>query len=97
MRASHAIRGRSVPHPSPAARRASAQEQPGAFQLTLLRALELPKGDREVFLLKEIHGHTLAEIAAILGISTETAIARWKRARRELVHLGDSGATERAQ
>ena len=28
-------------------------EQPGAFQCTILRALELPKAHREVFLLKD--------------------------------------------
>lgn len=70
--------------------------QPGAFQCTILRALELPKAHREVFLLKDIQGHSLIEIAAILGISIETAQARLKRARREIGHLGDSEATERA-
>jgi DNA-directed RNA polymerase specialized sigma24 family protein len=72
-------------------------EKPGAFQLTLLRALELPKAYREVFLLREIQGYTFAEIAAILGISIDTALVRWKRARREFMHLGDSDAKERAQ
>ena len=33
-------------------------EQPGAFQCAILRAFELPKGYRDVFLLKEIQGHT---------------------------------------
>jgi DNA-directed RNA polymerase specialized sigma24 family protein len=47
-----------------------------------------------VFLLKEIQGHGLAEIAAILGISIDTALVRLKRARREIGHLGDSGAME---
>ena len=72
-------------------------EQPGAFQCTILRALELPKAHREVFLLKDIQGHTLTEIAAILGISIDTARARLKRARREIGHLEDSGAMGRAQ
>jgi RNA polymerase sigma factor (sigma-70 family) len=78
-------------------RSASGLEQPGVFQLTLLRALELRKTDREIFLLKEIQRYTLAEIAAILGISIDTARVRWKRARREFMRLGDSGANERAQ
>ena len=67
---------------------------PGAFQCTILRALELPKDHREVFLLKAIPGHTLREIAAILGVSIDTARVTLKRARREIGHLGDSDATE---
>jgi len=47
--------------------------------------------------LKEIQGHTLTEIAAFLGISVDTARVRWKRARREIGALGDSGAIGRAQ
>ena len=74
----------------------SGLEQPGAFQCTILRALELPKAHREVFLLKDIQGHTLTEIAAILGISIDTARVRLQRARREIGHLGDSGAKGRA-
>ena len=72
-------------------------ERPGAFQCTILRALELPQHDREVFLLRDIQGHNLEEIAAILGISIETARVRLKRARREIGHLGDSGATGQAR
>lgn len=75
----------------------SVQEEPGAFQRLLLRALELPKTYRDVLLLKEIQRHTLAEIAAILGISIDTALARLKRARREIGHLGDSDAMEHSQ
>ena len=75
----------------------SGLEQPGAFQCTILRALELPKAHREVFLLKDIQGHTLTEIAAILGISIDTARVRLQRARREIGHLGDSVAIGRAQ
>jgi len=56
----------------------------------------LSKAYRDVFLLKEIQGHTLAEIAAILGISIDTALVRWQRARREIGHWDDSGATEGA-
>ena len=72
-------------------------KEPGAFQCMLLRAFELPKTYREVFLLKEIQGHTLAEIAAILGISIDTALARLKRARREIGQLGDSDTMEHGQ
>ena len=62
----------------------------------MLRALELRKADRDVFFLKDVQGYDLAEIAAILGISTDTALERLMRARREVGHWGDSGATERA-
>jgi len=72
-------------------------EEPGAFQRLLLRAFELPKDYRDVLLLKEIQGHTLAEIAAILGISIDTALVRLMRARREIGQLGDSEAVERGQ
>lgn len=74
----------------------SRMEQPGAFQRTLLRAFGLRKTYRDVFLLKEIQGHTLAEIAVILGISIDTALVRLKRARREIGHLDDSDAMEGA-
>ncbi len=76
---------------------AAGLEQPGAFQCTILRALELPKPHREVFLLKDIQGHTLTEIAAILGISIETARVRLLRARREIGSLEHSGAMGRAR
>jgi len=69
-------------------------EKPGVFQCTLLRALELPRTYRDVFLLNQIQGHTPEEIAAILGISIDTTLARLKRARREFGHLGDSAAIE---
>ena len=49
-----------------------------------------------MFLLRDIQGHTLQEIAAILGISLETAQVRLQRARRELGHLAGSDAIGRA-
>jgi DNA-directed RNA polymerase specialized sigma24 family protein len=72
-------------------------EQPGAFQCLILRALELRREYRDVFLLKEIQGHTPAEIAAILGISVDTVLLRWKRARRDLGGVADSDALEQRQ
>lgn len=69
-------------------------EAPGAFQLMLLRALELPKTYRDVFLLKEVQGHTLAEISTILGITAETALLRLRRARREVGRLDYFDAVE---
>lgn len=75
----------------------SRTERPEAFQLAVLRALELPRHHRDVFFLKDIQGHSLIEIAAILGITTETARARLRRARRAIGQLGDSVATGRVQ
>ena len=72
-------------------------EKPGAFQCLLLRAFELPKAYRDVFLLREIQGHTFGEIAAILEISPRTAVVRLKRARRALGHFDISVAAEHAQ
>lgn len=93
MRTRSAIRRSTLPHSLPHGRKpAPGLEKPGAFQCLLLRAISLPKAYREVFLLKEIQGYTLVEIAAILGISTKTALLRWRRARREFVLLGDSDA-----
>lgn len=71
-------------------------ERPGAFQYAILRALELPKIHRDVFFLKDIQGHSLQEIAAILGITTDTVRVRLKRARRAIGQLGDSVAMGRA-
>ena len=80
-----------------ASKSASGLDQPSVFQRTILRALELRRSHREVFLLKDIQGHTLQEIAALLGISIETTRVRLMRARREIEHPGDSDALERAQ
>jgi DNA-directed RNA polymerase specialized sigma24 family protein len=96
---SHSVRGRFVPHNSSTEIRKPGPEteRPGVFQLTLLRAFGLSKAYRDVFLLKEIQGCTLAEIAATLGISIDTALVRLKRARREIGHWDDSDATEGAR
>ena len=95
MRLNHAIRNRAASRVGAPALQsfASGPKQPH-FQCTILRAFELRKGYRDVFLLKEIQGYSLAEIAAILGISIDTALARWESARREIGHLGDSDAME---
>ena len=50
-----------------------------------------------MFLLREIQGHTLGEIAAILGISIDTALLRLKKAHREIDHVADSDAMEHAR
>lgn len=77
-------------------------DQPGAFQCMLVRAFDLKKTDRDVFLLKEIKGYSLPQIAAILNISRDEATIRLKRASREICPEGEShavgagGATTRA-
>lgn len=98
MRPIHTIREAPVKREYPQRMRtALGLDEPGAFQCAILRALELPKAHREVFLLSEIQGHTLEEIAAILGITLETARVRLLRARREIGRLWDSDAMGRAQ
>ena len=99
MNPSHTIRSRSLSHSLPphSRRHVPGLEAPGAFQCAVLRAFELPKRYCDVFLLKEIQGYKLAEIAAILGISTDTALERLKSAHREIGHLEDSGAMEHAR
>jgi Sigma-70, region 4 len=99
MSPNHEIRSRARKHiAAPLVRNQfSGLDQPGASQCTILRAFELRKGYRDLFLLKQIQGYTLAEIAAILGIKIDTALARWKSARRTIGHLGDSDAMERTK
>jgi len=99
MRPRHTVRERSTTHGRSlrASKSVWGLDQPSVFQRTILRALELRRSHREVFLLKDIQGHSLQEIAAILGISIETTRVRLMRARREIEHLGDSDAMERAQ
>ena len=72
-------------------------QQPGVFQRTLLRAFQLPQAYRDVFLLKEIQGHTLEETAAILGISIDTAWIRLKRAQRVISRWENADRMERAR
>ena len=54
------------------------------FQLTMLRALLLPPRCRDVFVLTEMHGYTLPEVAKVLGISKDDAKRHLRRAFREL-------------
>ena len=54
------------------------------FQLTMLHALSLPPRSRDVFVLTEMHGYTLPEVATVLGISREDAKKHLRRARREM-------------
>jgi RNA polymerase sigma factor (sigma-70 family) len=70
--------------------------EPGAFQRALLRAFELPKAYRDVFVLTDIQGYTLPEIASMLRISPRTAQSRLERARREIGSVVDYAGMERA-
>jgi len=54
------------------------------FQLTMLRALLLQPRCRDVFVLTELHGYTLPEVARVLGISKESAKKHLRRALREM-------------
>lgn len=72
-------------------------EEPGAFQCLLLRAFQLPRACREVFLLRECQGLSISEIAATLGITVDTALVRYKRARREIGDWKNSGNAERGK
>jgi RNA polymerase sigma factor (sigma-70 family) len=54
------------------------------FQLTMLRALLLPPRCRDVFVLKEVHGYTPAEIATALGISSTDVKRHLRKAMREV-------------
>lgn len=53
-----------------------------AFQVSMLRAYELPPLYREVVVLRELHGHAVPEIAALLGISCGAVEKRLRRANR---------------
>lgn len=68
---------------------ATSSVQPGEgvdrlFQLTMLRALLLPPRCRDVFVLTEMHGYTLPEVAKVLGISKDDAKKQLRRAFREM-------------
>ena len=63
--------------------------KPGAesnrlFQLTMLRALMLRPRCRDVFVLTELHGYTLPEVARVLGISQESVKKHLRRALRDM-------------
>jgi RNA polymerase sigma factor (sigma-70 family) len=54
------------------------------FQLTMLRAMLLQPRRRDVFVLTELHGYSLAEVARVLGISRESARKHLRQALREM-------------
>jgi DNA-directed RNA polymerase specialized sigma24 family protein len=60
------------------------QDASRSFQLTMLRAFLLPPPRRDVYVLKEIQGYTLREVAAVLGISKDDVTKHLRRALREM-------------
>jgi len=60
------------------------QDGEPSFQLTMLRAFLLPVACRDVYVLKDIQGYTLPEVATVLGISKDEATKHLRRARREM-------------
>ncbi len=56
----------------------------GVMQAVLMHALQLRRSCREVFLLCDIQRHSLADAAAILGISQAAAKRRLELARRRM-------------
>jgi RNA polymerase sigma factor (sigma-70 family) len=50
----------------------------------MLRAFLLPPPRRDVYVLKEIQGYTLREVAAVLGISRDDVTKHLRRALREM-------------
>jgi RNA polymerase sigma factor (sigma-70 family) len=50
----------------------------------MLRAFLLPPACRDVFVLRDIQGYTLPEVAAVLGISRKVVNRHLRRARREM-------------
>jgi RNA polymerase sigma factor (sigma-70 family) len=54
------------------------------FQLIMLRALLLPPRSRDVFVLTEMHGYTLPEVARALGMSKDAVKKHLRRAQREV-------------
>jgi len=60
------------------------QNEKPSFQLTMLRAFLLPVACRDVYVLKDIQGYTLPEVATVLGISKDEVTKHLRRARREM-------------
>ncbi len=58
--------------------------QQGAFQGIVMRAFGLRPAFREVFLLCDVQGFTIAETAYLLSISPAVVIKRLHRARRDV-------------
>jgi len=72
----HAVIGASTAKPS--------MKFDRQFQLTMLRAMLLQPRCRDVYVLTELHGYTLHEVATVLGISKDSVKKYLRRALREM-------------
>jgi DNA-directed RNA polymerase specialized sigma24 family protein len=59
------------------------------FQALVMQALQLRRTHREVFILCDIRGYSVAETASMLDISAETVVRRLARARNEMGFDGE--------
>jgi len=73
-----------VSNPASGASAKPGEEAVAPIQLTMLRAFLLPPACRDVFVLRDIQGYTLPEVAAVLGISRKVVNRHLRRARREM-------------
>ena len=80
------IRNRQLRLSNPASRALAkpGEEALAPIQLTALRAFLLAPACRDVFVLRDIQGYTLPEVAAVLGISRKVVNRHLRRARREM-------------
>jgi len=62
------------------------------FQALVMQALQLRKTHREVFILCDIRGYSVAETASILGISEDSVLKRLAQARSLMGFHGEDGA-----
>lgn len=74
-----------VSHPASGASPKPGEEAVAPIQLTMLRAFLLPPACRNVFVLRNIQGYTLPEVAAVLGIRRSEVTRHLQRARREML------------
>ena len=61
------------------------------FQALVMQALQLRRAHREVFILCDIRGYSVAETASMLEISEESVVRRLARARSEMGFDGEDG------
>ena len=62
------------------------------FQALVMQALQLRKAHREVFILCDIRGYSVAETASILEINEDSVLRRLAQARSEMGFDGEAGA-----
>ena len=73
--------------------RSQAKGKYETFQALVMQALQLRRSHREVFILCDIRGYSVAEAASILEISEESIVRRLARARSEMGFDGEDGAS----